>query len=833
VKRAAAFFALLAATCPLPAYYHFIHYLKSGNAPEKFDLSALNSNTVVVLVSEAGPSAYSATDSFNSVVNQILQATKVWDGVSSSALRIRFGGLENTATLRNVPGIDCVFEDLPPGLLGYGGPTSLDTAITTADGSQFIPITRSAMHLNLNLTIAPGPSYNESFFTTAVHEMGHTLGLQHTFTSAAMATATTRATNLTHPLGVDDVAGISLLYPNSLASNYGSITGKITAAGKPVHLQSIVAIRPGGDAVSAVSNPDGSYAITGLPPGDYYVYAHPLPPDANIYGPWDSSGNVVPASGPTNTLLYPGTTSLGDAQTVSVAAAAAVSGINFSLSPRSVVSIYDVGVYSFFNGQTAVKPADLNVNNGPASVSVSGVGLGSSGQAPGFGVQFMGGNVQLQPHGLLPYLASGYTYIGLNLGFLPNPALGPQHVAFSTSNDIYVLPNALNLTQSDPPSIAAASPNPDGSVTVTGANWAPDTLFYFDSLPASVNSLDPTSGSAVLTPPPPASSQTATLSAYNFDGQNSQLVGSSSPVTYSFPAAAAPAIASIAPTTIPAGSEAIVDVTATGITFIDGAASLGFGTPDILVRRVFVLSPTHILADVSILPGAAQTASDVSVLSGFQIATASAAFQVTAPVPGRPAAVPLLFNGISGLTGSYAGAVVSMYGRNLAASNAAPVLQIAGKTALIEYASPGQINFQIPSDLPPGLALLTLNNGVLNALPVVVNIDATPAGIGAIQRVSGAYIYAGHPGMLGETLIVSLDNFAPPNSTVALNRVQVGVGGVLRAPTKIVAATPAVFQVWFPLTAADSTGSSVQVVVYLDGRSSYPAQIPIMAPPSN
>jgi uncharacterized protein (TIGR03437 family) len=219
------------------------------------------------------------------------------------------------------------------------------------------------------------------------------------------------------------------------------------------------------------------------------------------------------------------------------------------------------------------------------------------------------------------------------------------------------------------------------------------------------------------------------------------------------------------------------------------------------------------------------------------MATASGAFQVTPPVAGLPAAVPLLFNGITGLTGSYAGAIVSMYGRNLAAptasNNAAPVLQIAGETAVILYASPGQINFEIPPDLSPGPALLTLNNGAAKALPVAVNVDPPPAAIGAIQRVSGAYIYAGHPAESGETLIVSLNNFAPADSTIALNRVQVGVGGVLRAPSKIVAATPTVYQVWFPLTAADATGSSVQVVVYLGGRSSYPAQIPIEAPPSN
>jgi uncharacterized protein (TIGR03437 family) len=461
-------------------------------------------------------------------------------------------------------------------------------------------------------------------------------------------------------------------------------------------------------------------------------------------------------------------------------------------------------------------------------VSVSGVGIGNNGQAPGFGVQFMGGNILLQPHGAQPYLASGYTYVGLNLGFSAAPALGPQHVVFNTSSDMYVLPGGINLTGSSPPSITGASGNSDGTVTITGANWAADTLLYFDSLPAIVNSIDVNAGSANVTPPPGASGQTATITAYNSDGQNSQLNASNSPVTWPYPAAATPAITSISPASLPAGAEAVIDITGTGMTFVDGLTAVGFGIPDILVRRVFVVSPSHVRVDVSILPGAAQTAPDVSVVSGFQMAIASGGFQVTAPVQGMPAAVPVLTNGLPGLTGSYAGAVVAMYGRNLTAGNATPVLTVGGEPAQILYASSSQINFQIPSDLPPGPAVLQAQG----AYPVLVNIDSPPAGIDAIQETSGAYVYAAHPAQLGETLIVSLSNFAPSNATIAPGRVQIGVGGVLRSATRVFAATPTDFQVFFPLTASDVTGSAVQVVVYLDGRSSYPAQIPIVAPGS-
>src|SRR5579862_1095223 len=132
--------SVIVSATPSAAYYHFITYLKSGNAPEKFDLTALPVNTVSFFVSESGPVNYTAPDTFNSVLSQIEQATTVWNGVSSSSLRVAFGGLENVATLQGTPGGDVIFEELPPGVEGYGGPTSLATPVTASDGTQFYPI---------------------------------------------------------------------------------------------------------------------------------------------------------------------------------------------------------------------------------------------------------------------------------------------------------------------------------------------------------------------------------------------------------------------------------------------------------------------------------------------------------------------------------------------------------------------------------------------------------------------------------------------------------------------------------------------------------------------
>src|SRR3984957_7879626 len=110
--------------------------------------------------------------------------------------------------------------------------------------------------------------------------MGHALVLQHTFTSATMSTATTSATSLATPLDTDDIAGISVLYPNASFAQTGSISGQIASGGSGLHLESVVAIRAGSGAISALTNPDGTYEIDGVPPGEYLVYAHALPPDA-------------------------------------------------------------------------------------------------------------------------------------------------------------------------------------------------------------------------------------------------------------------------------------------------------------------------------------------------------------------------------------------------------------------------------------------------------------------------------------------------------------------------------------------------------------------------
>ncbi len=815
---------------PAQGYYHFVHYLNGSSAVEKFDLTALPGRTVTFLVSGNGPAVYSKTDSYASVISQIRQAAAIWNGVASSDLRVAFGGLASTPILQNTPGGDVVFDDLPPGVEGFGGPTSKADAAVAGDFSRYVPIVRSVIHLNRNLVLAPGPSYNQSFLLTTLHEMGHALGLQHTFTASAMSQDTIRATTLARPLDNDDIAGISALYPAVSFRKTGTIAGRISSASGGVHLASVVAIRAGAGAISAFTKPDGTYRMEGVPPGQYAVYVHSLPPDANVIEPVDGNGNPVAASGAVNSVFYPGTTDFSQATQVKVVVGQTTESINIGVTARTSVPVYDGQIFGYLaNNTVANRPAPVLISSATTAVAASVTGLGSNGNSPGLAIQIPGGAVSIVPNGIVPSLSGGFTYVYLYLKTAADAQPGPQHVIFNTPGYMYVLPSAMYLTAALPPSVADQIQNADGTVTVTGTGFITGTKLYFDSLPGVVLSVNKDGNSAVVTPPAGSAGQVATLIAYNPDGQNSQLWKPVNAVSWSYGDLPIPAIVSVSPSSLPAGAEAVVDIVTANLALTQGAG-LGFGSSDILVRSLTVLSPTHLRANIAVASNASLSNPDITIAAGFAIASAPASFQITPAVENLPAAVPVLINinADQGITGAFPGATVALYGKGLNQQNlTTATVTFGGHAAVVSFWSSGQLILQIPLDVTPGPAVLVLNNGWLNSFPVDVLIDPAPAGYYGVQFSNGDYVTPAHAAQPGDSLIATMSGFAPDGDKVTLDRVRVSLGGVSFAPLSIQQAGPA-WQVTFTIPAGVPAGATDRLILYRDGLSSVVATIPVV-----
>jgi len=96
---------------PSQAYYHYVHY-SSRNAPFTPQYEKYNVKSVTFMVSDQGPAVFAANDTFGSLLGQVKQALAAWDSVSTSDLRVVFGGLEAKDQPSNTPGGDVVFDDL-------------------------------------------------------------------------------------------------------------------------------------------------------------------------------------------------------------------------------------------------------------------------------------------------------------------------------------------------------------------------------------------------------------------------------------------------------------------------------------------------------------------------------------------------------------------------------------------------------------------------------------------------------------------------------------------------------------------------------------------------
>ncbi|MEQ1884726.1 MAG: matrixin family metalloprotease [Bryobacteraceae bacterium] len=774
------------------AYYYWI-FLGTGTGavvslPGRFDLNRLPNNTLSYFISNQAPVGIVADDTQAAVYSQIRRAAEAWNGVGTSALRLRFGGISDTAVAQATPGIDVVFDDdMPPGILAQSKPTfPADLSLLSAKETTFVPILRSRLQLRANLA-AQGlaqPSYGDSFFLTLVHEFGHTLGLQHTMTSSVMSTSITRATKKGLPLAADDIAAISTLYPGPkrgvmLASITGSIAGKVVLNDNGVNLASVVALSKNGTAISAVTNLDGTYRIQAIPPGDYLVYAHPLPPaqtgegaPANIIPPVDEKGNVFPANTGIDTRFYPGTKDWTQAGNVAVAAGKTTDKIDFAMGASAGPSIYNMETYGYRTEAMAAPPIKSETTNNAivfiASGTIATGFLDAPMLAPELNVRIIGDAASIR-EGSLQYYRDGYLLMRVDTAKVTAPT--PVALAVTKGDELYVLPSAFTVTPNAAPQINSLlqSTTEDGTAlaTITGAGLTPGvTQILFDGAPANLVSVNE-DGSWVVTPPVAPSALTSTVEAVNPDGQTSILgLPLATRALYSFGQRDDVSF-KLSTASLVAGTDAMVVISGENTHFVPGRTVAGFGSADVVVRSAWVLSPTLMALNVSVRPEIVKGPLTITVATDLEVLTNATDLQSVEADLQQISLLAPATNAVTGLAGIPAGGVALVRTSGLPQDAATWTVTVGDIVAAFTVDSAGVLAIRVPEQMPVGPAVVRITRADGSGpQPILLQVDEpapviTAAYDNTVLEGKGAAVTASSPVNAGDSVSLSVARLNP------------------------------------------------------------------------
>jgi hypothetical protein len=364
-----------------------------------------------------------------------------------------------------------------------------------------------------------------------------------------------------------------------------------------------------------------------------------------------------------------------------------------------------------------------------------------------------------------------------------------RHLVFSQGGDIYVLPAAFFHVDKAPPSISSVVPGGDASqrlAVLNGGNYSDASRVYFDGVAAPVREVDAAGARVTVVPPVAAANHRASVVVLNPDGQSSLFLEGDNPSTYTYSGVAGslgspvPAV-SVFPSALVAGTEAMVQVDVTGGTLADGQTAIGFGSSDIVVRNTTVISPTRLLANVSVSAAAQVGYSQLSLVSGLQLIAQPFALQVLPPARtlSLSATIPNVAAGNGGISAG-ASAVVRVSGAPVNPTGANSVLYFNDRPVPILNVADERITFQVPTGTSVGPAQLRVEIAGEKSLPILMLVEPPPPKILSVVSNSAvaATLNSSPTVRLGQLLTLTVENLAAPGAVPDSTGIAVKLGGV-------------------------------------------------------